>query len=278
MTQVLVLGATGGQGGAVADALLARGQGVRALVRDPRDERAERLADRGVELVAGSLEDTAALTAAMSGMDAAFAVTTPFEDGPDAEVRQGRAIVAAARQAGLAHLVLSSVADATHHTGVPHFDSKAQVEADLAASGVPHTIVGPTYFFDNALGGLDRIREGVLELPLPGDRPLQQLARADLGEFVATVLQHPTAYGDQRIDLASDAPTPEQMASALGAALGREVRHERVPLPTPEHPDMHAMWSFLNGPGYSVDLPALHANHPDVGWTTFGEWAAGALG
>lgn len=270
---ILVLAATGGQGRAVTDALLARGARVRAMVRDPERESARRLAGQGVDVVAGSLGDRASMAAAMEGVSAVFAYTTPFEAGVDAEVAQGRAILAAASEKRVPHLVFSSVAGADQHSGVPHFDSKARVEAELAAGDVPHTVLGPTYFFDNALGGAQRILDGVLDLPLPADRPLQQLARADHGAFAAEVLLNPVPYTGKRIELAGDAPTPAQMAEALGAALGRDVRHEYVPLEAIGNPDMHAMWTFLNGPGYRVDIAALHAAHPDIAWTTFADWA-----
>jgi uncharacterized protein YbjT (DUF2867 family) len=271
---MLVLGATGGQGGAVIDALLAHAAPVRALVRDPRTGSARRLTDRGVEVVAGSLFDEASLAAAMRAIAGIFAMTTPFEHGVDAEVQQGRAILAAARRARVPHLVFSSVAGANQHSGVPHFDSKAAIESELVATEIAHTILGPTYFFDNALGGVDRIRDGVLDLPLPPNRPLQQLARPDLGAFAATALLHPAGYLGQRIELASDAPTPAQMAHALGTAVGHPVRHEQTPLATIGSSDMRAMWEFLNSPGYQVDLPALHAAHPEISWTRFDAWAS----
>lgn len=271
--RTLVLGATGGQGGAVAGALLARGVPVRALVRRPDEASVRRLRERGVEVFVGSLDDRSALAEAMRRVAGVFAVTTPFEAGVDAEVAQGRAIVAAAIDERVPHLVFSSVAGADQHTGVPHFDSKAIIETELAASGVPYSITAPTYFFDNALGGVDRIDAGILDLPLPPDRPLQQLARPDLGAFVVKVLVDPTPYIGQRIELASDAPTPAQMAELLSAALGRPVRHEQTPLESIRNPDMHAMWTFLNGPGYRVDLDALHASNPDIVWQSFADWA-----
>lgn len=269
----LVLGATGGQGGAVTSELLAREAPVRALVRRPDQPSVRRLSERGVEAVVGSLDDRNALGAAMRGVAGVFAVTTPFEAGVDAEVAQGRAIVDAAIDEQVPHLVLSSVAGADQHTAVPHFESKAIIEAELAASGVPYTITAPTYFFDNALGGTDRIYAGVLDLPLPSNRPLQQLGRPDLGAFVAKVLGNPKPYIGQRIELASDAATPAQMAKMLSAALGRTVRHEQTPLESIRNPDMHAMWTFLNGLGYQVDLEALHAANPDIVWQSFASWA-----
>ena len=69
-----------------------------------------------------------------------------------------------------------------------------------------------------------------------------------MGAFVAKGLVDPTPYIGQRIELASDAPTPAQMAELLSAALGRPVRHEQTPLESIRNPDMHAMWTFLNGP------------------------------
>jgi uncharacterized protein YbjT (DUF2867 family) len=273
----LVLGATGGQGGALVGALLARGARVRALVRRPDEPSVRRLSERGVEAVVGSLDDRIALGAAMHSVAGVFAVTTPFEAGADAEVAQGRAIVAAAIDQQVPHLVFSSVAGADQHTGVPHFDSKAIIEKELAASGVPYTITAPTYFFDNALGGMDRIHAGILDLPLPPNRPLQQLGRLDLGAFVAKVLVDPKPYVGQRIELASDAATPAQMAELLSAALGRPVRHEQTPIESIRNPDMHAMWRFLNGPGYRVDLGALHAANPDIVWQSFADWAQHAF-
>jgi uncharacterized protein YbjT (DUF2867 family) len=269
----LVLGATGGQGGAVAAALLQRGARVRAMVRRPDQPSARRLLDLGVDVVAGSLDDRAALSAAMRGVGAAFALTTPFEAGVDAEVTQGRAILASAVDSQILHFVFSSVAGADQHSGVPHFDSKAIIEKELTSTGLPYTITAPTYFFDNALGGVDQIEAGILELPLPPDRPLQQLARSDLGAFVAKVLLDPKPYVGQRIELAGDAVTPQRMAEVFSEVLGRPVRHEQTPLESIGNPDMHAMWRFLNGPGYRVDVKALHAANPDIAWTSFPDWA-----
>lgn len=205
-------------------------------------------------------------------------MTTPFEAGIDAEVVQGRAIIAAAVDERVPHMVFSSVAAADQHSNVPHFESKGIIEAELAGSGLSYTITAPTYFFDNALGGIDRIRAGILDLPLAPDHPLQQLARPDMGAFVSKVLMQQRSYVGQRIELVSDAVTPAQMADQLGAALGRPVRHEYTPVESIRNPDMRAMWTFLNGRGYRADLQALHAQHPDIAWQTFAVWARQAFG
>src|ERR1700739_1562126 len=141
VSPILVLGATGGQGGAVANALLAHEMPVRVMVRRPAEPRGRSLAGRGADGVGGSLDDPIALAAAMRDVAGAFALTTPFEAGVDAEVAQGRAIVAAAKDARVPHLVFSSVAAADQHTGVPHFDSKAVIEKDLTSSDLAYTII-----------------------------------------------------------------------------------------------------------------------------------------
>jgi hypothetical protein len=171
------------------------------------------------------------------------------------------------------HLVFSSVAGATQHSGVPHFDSKAVIETELTGSDGAHTILGPTYFFDNALGGQRRIRAGVLDLPLPADRPLQQLARPDLGAFAAEVLLNPAAYVGQRIELASDAPPPLRWPPpwALrsdGRYATSMCRSNRSAIPT---------WTQCGGSWQSRATKSTSrpctAPTPVLVWTSFAEWA-----
>jgi uncharacterized protein YbjT (DUF2867 family) len=270
---VLVLGATGGQGGAVASALLSVGRPVRALVRDPGSDRAAGLGAAGAELATGDFTDPAALGAAMRGASAAFALTTPFESGPSAELQQGQAIIDAATQAEVPFLLFSSVAGALDNTGVPHFESKAAVERALADSGLRHAVVAPSYFYDNALGGYQDLLDGVLNVPLPARTRLQQLDRSDLGSFAELVLRDPDEFAGTRTELASDEPTPPEMCDALSAALGREVSFSETPMSAVRNPDMAAMWEFLRAGGYQVDIDALRTAYPAVGWTTFTKWA-----
>jgi uncharacterized protein YbjT (DUF2867 family) len=124
---ILVLGATGTHGGAVARGLLAAGNPVNALVRDQASPRAQALAEAGIGLVTGDLLDRASLAHAFVNSAAVYAVTTPFTDGADGEVQQGENIIAAAQTAWLPWLMLASVA-AADRAPVPHFRSKAQIE------------------------------------------------------------------------------------------------------------------------------------------------------
>jgi uncharacterized protein YbjT (DUF2867 family) len=131
---VLVTGATGPHGGAVAEALLAAGRRVRALTRDPSSVRARELGELGAEPVAGDLLDRESLLGAMRGASVTYAVTTPFADGEKGEIQQGEQILAAAREVEAPWLILASVASADRATGVPHFESKWMIEQRLSAS------------------------------------------------------------------------------------------------------------------------------------------------
>lgn len=274
----VVLGATGNQGGAVLHALQDAGQPVRAVVRFTDSDRSLELADRGIPLAVADIATGKGLDDAFADAAGVFALTTPFESGADAEVGQGDNIIAAAMSADVPHLVFSSVASADRNTGVPHFDSKYEVEKKLAASSISHTIVGPTYFYDNLLGGLDALKAGVIPMGMPAEKPLQQLSRRDLGRFVAMIFDAPADFAGRRIDLASDEITPDGMAEAVSAATGERVHAESFDPERISSPDMRAMFTFLATDGYSVDVAALHAAYPQIGWESFSDWAQHALG
>ena len=178
LPSVLVTGATGQQGGALARHLLRQGYRVRALTRRTDSAPAKALEAMGAELVPGDFEDMASLEQAARRADIVFAMATPFEAGIYAEVRHGLHLVDAARLAGVKHFIYSSVAGADQRTGIPHFDSKHEVERYLRRSGLPYTIVAPTFFMENFLGPMVRqgLQDGQLNLGLPPMRGLQMVA------------------------------------------------------------------------------------------------------
>lgn len=138
---ILVTGATGQQGSAVANALLQKGKNVRVMTRNP--EKAAILAKAGAEVVKGNLTNQTDLQAALRGVQGVFAMSTPFEAGMEEEVRQGVMLADAAKQAGVSHYVYTSVGSAHRHTGIPHFESKWKVEQHIEKVGLPATILRP---------------------------------------------------------------------------------------------------------------------------------------
>jgi uncharacterized protein YbjT (DUF2867 family) len=265
---ILVLGATGTQGGAIARELLAAQLAVRALVRDPASARAQALRNAGASLVEGDLRDRASIARACEGVRAAYAITTPFEHGADEELQQGQNILAAAREADLPWLIQASVA-AADRAPVPHFRSKARIEEQLYDAAIPWTVIAPSYFYENVLGARAAIREGRLPIALPADTPLDQVALGNLGALVVAVLNRPDEHLSQRVEVAADAPTPEAMATAIG------VRYEPVALAElrDRSEDLAALYEFLAVEGYGIDIAALRDRYPEVPWTSFADWA-----
>lgn len=267
---VLVLGATGTHGGAIAHALLTRRFTVHALVRDPNTARAQALAEAGAKLVSGDLFDEDSLARAFGEVGAVYAVTTPFEHGAEDEDRQGASIINAAGRVGLEWLILASVA-ASERAPVPHFQSKARIEKQLSESTIPWTVIAPSYFYENVLSSRESIWAGELPIALPAEKPLHQVALVDLGAVVAAVLNRREEHLHTRIEVAGDAPTPLEMATALGA------RHVHVPIAEVRErsADLALMYEFLANEGYGIDVRALRERYPEVSWTSFAAWAQG---
>jgi uncharacterized protein YbjT (DUF2867 family) len=265
---VLVFGATGTQGGAVARGLLSSGVAVHAFVRDANSSRARELADAGAQLVRGDFQDAGTVTHALTAVSAAYVVTTPFEGGPDAEERQARQLISSAVTAGLPWLILASVA-AAGRADVPHFASKARIEQALMQTSLDWTIVAPSYFYENVMGSRESIRAGRLPLALPADTPLHQIALANLGAVVAAVLGRREEHLGVRVEIAGDAPTPREMAEAL------QARFEEIPIAAVRErsADLAAMYEFLAGDGYEIDVAAVRSGYPEVAWLSFAEWA-----
>ena len=275
--KVLVAGATGQQGGAVARALLDRGHRVRALARNGDSPKARELKARGAEMAVGDFGDSESLVRAATGVDAVFAMTTPLERGVDGETEQGLTMLAAAARAGAGHLVYSSVASADRHTGVPHFDSKQAVEQSIAQSAVPYTIVAPVFFMDNLASPwfAPGIADGRLAMAMPGTTPLQQVAVADIGAFAAAVIERREAAFGRRYDIAGDELTCDEAAAALSEVTGRTVTYAGYSPDAmrAQSEDMALMYEWFESTGYSADIEGLRREFPEVPWQCFAEWA-----
>lgn len=271
----LVTGATGQQGGAVAQALMVAGHKVRAFTRNAA--KADDMRKRGAEIHVGDFERPETVEKAARGADGAFIVATPFEKGPEAETREGINAIDACKRAGVPFIVYSSVSDADRDTGIPHFESKRRIEEHLAGLGVPYAIVAPVFFRENLQSPwmAPAIQQGNLPLALPGDRGLQSVDLREIGQFTAKVLTHPDQFRGQRINLASDESTPTQMARAIQDAGGPRLRHTPPPLAEvrKQSEDQALMWEWFNDVGYSADINGLRRSHPDVQWRSFSDWA-----
>jgi uncharacterized protein YbjT (DUF2867 family) len=266
---ILVTGATGQQGGAVARHLLKQpGFAVRALTRDSAKPAARSLAQMGAEIVRGDLDDQASLRRALEGAWGVFSVQNFMETGYDREIRQGRLLADAAKAAGVQHFVYTSVVSADRKTGLQHFESKWQIEQHIDRCGLQYTILRPAFFMQNWYGYLrEPILSGTLPLPLNPQTALQQISVEDIGAFAALAFQNPSKWAGRTIELAGEDLTMLQVADTLSRVLGRNVIYVQVPWEQFRQnagEEMTKMYRWFQDVGYDVDIAGLRTEYPHL--------------
>ncbi|MEU6835413.1 NmrA family NAD(P)-binding protein [Streptomyces rubiginosohelvolus] len=237
---VLVTGATGRQGGAIARALLAVGIPVRALVRDPHTRRAKDVEALGAELVTGDLTDRSSLDAPCAGVRAVFSVQMPpmDESGVDfaGERAQAANLIEAARAAGVPQFVQSSTSGVGAHTETPgwaeghwaamapYFDTKQAILEQVRGAGFARwAVVKPAFFMENLPQLAPNGPAGGLATVIRPDTVLALVASEDIGAAVAHAVQEPDRFQGVELELAGDRLTMEQVAEVLSAAWGVPV-------------------------------------------------------
>src|SRR5918995_1295026 len=270
---ILVCGATGKQGGAVARSLLDRGFRVRGLTRDPQKPEAQALAEQGAEVVQGDMEDRSAMDRVLEGAYGVFSVQNFWETGYDREVKQGKTVADAAKATGVEHFVYSSVGSAHRQTGIPHFESKWEIEEHVRQIGLPYTIFRPTVFMQNWEWTREMILGGTLAQPFDPDKPFQQVAVEDIGAFAAIAFESPDRWIGREVDLAGDEMTMPEIADTFSRVIGRQVDYFLLPWDQFEEQmgeESTVMYRWFNDYGYEADIAALREEHP--GLVTFEQY------
>ncbi|MCO8244393.1 MULTISPECIES: NmrA/HSCARG family protein [unclassified Haladaptatus] len=271
--RVLVAGATGRQGGAVARHLLERGVEVHALTRDGGSDAARELDERGAVVVEGDLGEKESLVHAVRDVDGVYGVTT-WAAGLDAEVEQGTNLGEVAADHGVDHFVFSSVWGANENSGVPFFDTKATIERRLSDLDLPLTVVRPVFFMQNLEGMRDDIMNETLSMALEPRTPLYMVDVDDIGAIVAEAFAKRANYVEREIDLAGDELTLSAMAVRLSKSIGIDVTADHVPIDAFEKragEDYAAMYRWFNRGDAPIDLAELRSSH-DVQFTLFEEY------
>ena len=245
-----IVGATGAQGGGLARAALEDSERrfeVRALTRNADSDKARALAAQGAEVVVADLDDLASLEAAFAGAHGAYCITNFWEHfSPEKEFDQARNLAAAARKAGLRHVIWSTLEDTRRwvplhddrmptlmeHYKVPHFDAKGEANALFEAAGVPTTFLQTSFYWDNLIyfgSGPVRGEDGTLLFTLPmADRKMPGIAVEDIGRCALGIFKAGEAYIGRTVGIAGEHLTGEEMAARLGEALGETVRYNAV--------------------------------------------------
>jgi len=250
---IAVVGATGAQGGGLVRAILDDpngGFGVRAITRNPDSEAARALARAGAEVVAADVDDETSLARALAGAHGAYFVTFYWAHfSPDKEIAEVRGMARAAKAAGIAHAIWSTLEDTRKWVPladnrmptlmgrfkVPHFDAKGESDHFFTDEGVPTTFLLTSFYWDNLIHfgmGPKKDADGKLAFTLPtGNAKLAGIAAEDIGKCAYGIFRRGAGLVGKTVGIAGEHLTGSEMASALGKALGQEVRYNAV---TPE--------------------------------------------
>jgi len=274
---ILVTGATGNQGGAVARHLLKNGYKIRVMTRKPQDDKAGVFKALGAEVVKGDLDDAKSLELALEGAWGAYAVQNTWEAGVEREEEQGKRFAEVAREKGIEHFVYSSVGGANRNTGIPHFENKWRIEQTVRGLKFPSsTILRPVFFMDNFTSPwfLPGLLEGKLAVGLKPETKLQMIAVDDIGKFGLLAFEQHEKMNGVELDIAGDEHTMPEAAKILGRAMGKHIDFVKVPIEEVRKwsADYAIMLEWFDSVGYNVDIPAL-AKKYNIGLATLDEWA-----
>jgi uncharacterized protein YbjT (DUF2867 family) len=274
---VLVTGATGRQGGAVIRHMLPKGWKLRALTRNLANPVAQDLARQGIELIQGDLEDPTSLERAVRGAFGVYSVQDFWTVGAKREVRQGKNLADAAKKAGVAHFVYSSVGGAERNSGIDHWQSKWEVENHIRGLGLPATMLRPVAFMENYY--IDQVEIGILKGkltdPIRADKPYQTIAADDIGGFAALAFERPRDFIGLELEIAGSELTNLQAAEVFSRVLGKPVRFRRLPMPIVRlflGKELYQMFRWFNEAGFQADIPQLRRRYPEVRLQTLEEW------
>ncbi len=255
---IAVIGATGSQGGGLAQAILDDVNGgfaCRAITRDTAKEKAQALAAKGAEVVKADLDDAASLERAFTGAHGVYCVTNFWEHfSAEKEKEQAKNLAAAAKAAGAKHVIWSTLEDTRKWMApddtrmpflqekyrVPHLDAKA--EADAYFAGLPVTYLLTSFYWDNLYAfGLAPKKggDGVYHWVMPmGDKKLAGIAAVDIGKCAYGIYKAGAEYTGKTVGIAGESLTVAAMGEALGKALGIRVNYEAV------EPEMYRGFGF----------------------------------
>lgn len=225
---VLIYGATGTQGGPVADALLAAGRPVRVLTRDA--ERARRLASSGAEVAVADLADPESLREAHRGVERVI-LHLPLQYDFALHERFGRNAIAAARAAGVSMVVFNTSAHILDDLQVTVYRVRQEMVDHLQDSGVPNIVLRPTFYMDNFLGPWIKsgiIAKGILAFALPPDLPMSWVSADEAAAYAVAALDRPDLVGSVFDIGGPQALTGDDIAAAFTQVLGRPVTYVAI--------------------------------------------------
>jgi uncharacterized protein YbjT (DUF2867 family) len=248
---IAVVGATGAQGGGLVRAILSdpgAGFAARAITRDASSSKAKELTRLGAEVVAADIDDVESLKKAFAGAYGAYCVTFFWAHfSPEKEIAEATNMAQAAKDAKLQHVIWSTLEDTREWVPlsdnrmptlmgkykVPHLDAKGEANRIFMELGLPVTFLLTSLYWENLIYfgmGPKKGPDGTLAITLPmGDKKLPGVAAEDIGRCAYGIYKKGKEYIGKTVGVAGEHLTGAQMAAALTAALGQEVRYNDVP-------------------------------------------------
>ncbi len=247
---IAVVGATGAQGGGLVRAILSDSNGifkVRALTRDVNSEKSRELAGLGAEVVRADIEDKGSVQKAFDGAYGVYCVTFYWEHfSPEKEFAHAGTMAQAAKDAGVQHVIWSTLEDTRKWVPlddnrmptlmakykVPHFDVKGEANRIFIDLGLPVTFLYTSFYWDNFIHfgmGPKRGADGSLAITFPlGDKKMPGIASEDIGKCAYGIFKREQQYIGKSVGIAGEHLSGDQMASALGEALGKKISYNDV--------------------------------------------------
>jgi uncharacterized protein YbjT (DUF2867 family) len=274
---------------------------LRAVTRKPQSPVARALAAQGAEIFAADLDQAATVRRALDGAHGAFFVTNFWEHfSPERELAQAHTMAQAARAAGVAHAIWSTLEDTREYVpvgsgrmpvlmgkyNVPHYDGKGEANAAFIERGVPTTLLYTSFYWDNLVHyGMQPQRgpDGTLGFVLPmGDAKLPGMAAADIGPVAFGIFARGQALVGKSVGVAGEHLTGAQMAEQLTLALGEPVRHvaltpaQYAALGFPGADDLANMFQFKTEfeRAYRSSRSVECTRELHAGTQTFAQWLA----
>ncbi|APG61078.1 NmrA/HSCARG family protein [Christiangramia salexigens] len=256
---IAVVGATGAQGGGLVRAIMKDSQGpytARAITRDVGSDKSKELEKLGAEVVKADLDDKQSLREAFKGAYGVYCVTFFWEHlSPEEEIRHAKNMADAAKEAGVKHVIWSTLEDTRkwiplnndsmptlmEKYKVPHFDAKGESDHFFIESGVPYTLLFTSFYWDNFINfgmGPQKGEDGELAITFPMDnKELPGIAAEDIGKVAYSIFKAGKTYQNKMIAIAGEHLTGQKMADQFTETLGKKVKYNAIPAEVYRHFD-----------------------------------------
>lgn len=267
---IVVIGATGRQGGAVLRHLVKDGWRVRALTRTPESKKAANLKPLGAEVVRADMNEKSSLETIFRNAYGVFNMQPPVPGKIEVEIQQGRNVAEAAREAGIQHIVYGSAGPGHTKTGIEQWDSKIEIAGVMKDLGLPLTILRPMAFMELMTDPTYYPQSSTWYIwpRLTGtNRKIPWLSVQDLGAIAAKAFADPDTYLGKDLPLAADARTLDEIREIYKQVTGKYPSRFPMPMFLFEKfvgKDIPNMWRWLASNPVSLDTGPAHAVHPQA--------------